>query len=311
VDIVDPAAMPEVRAANARPRLVTRSAPVLERIMQRLDAQAARHGSGRAVSWHVDLPANAVVVTVADDARHRGRSAGSDALPASDALLAVARAFGDAVRIHRLRGATTTQAGLRGGQGIEADDGEMCTGGFTATDRAGRPVLLTAGHCGKNASWFSRNGSVVGRVRAARFPGDDFAVVALDNIAQWTAQPSVERYGPSPLRVRGHSKAVVGSTVCKSGRRTGWTCGRVVAHDVTVSYDDGAIVSGLTQTSACSRRGDSGGPLMAGRYAQGMLSGGQTIGDRCLDRYGMQNVSVFQPVGEALSRYGLRLLTSH
>jgi streptogrisin C len=191
---------------------------------------------------------------------------------------------------------------------MDTDDSRVCSVGFHATDPAGRPVVLTAGHCAVDTGEFSRNGEVVGPVARAHFPVDDFAVVALES-ATWTAQPWVYRYGRRPLPVRGHSRALVGSTVCKSGGTTGWTCGRVVAHDVTVTYDGGDTVYGLMQASTCSSGGDSGGPLLAGRLAQGLLSGGRSIDGRCLEQYGMENVSYFQPVDEPLTRYGLRLLT--
>jgi streptogrisin C len=302
VNVIDMAALPAIRAANARPRLVTRSADDLGAVKRRLDAYAAVRDAGRAVSWYVDVPANAVAVDLAEDTGDDGR--------ATRAFLALARSFGEAVRVRQGRGTTTTQDGLSGGHEIDTADSQMCSVGFNARDSAGHPFLITAGHCGRSTPSFTRNGRPVGQVRAARFPVDDFAVVSLDNIVEWEPRPTIERYGAPPLGVRGHSRALVGSTVCKSGRTTKWTCGRVVAHDVTVRYDNGATVYGLTQASTCSRSGDSGGPLMAGGFAQGMVSGGRGIQDQCLERYGGQNVSFFQPVGEALKRYGLRLLTS-
>jgi streptogrisin C len=193
---------------------------------------------------------------------------------------------------------------------MDTDDERVCSLGFHAADAAGRPVLLTAGHCGRRTSAFTRDGRVVGQVADARFPVDDFAVVWLDGDGGWAPQPWVDRYDTSPAAIRDHSTAPVGSTVCKSGATTRWTCGRIVAHDVTVSYDGGDVVYGLTQASTCSEGGDSGGPLLAGPSAQGMLSGGRSVEGRCLEQYGMENVSYFQPVAEPLSRYGLRLLTA-
>jgi len=310
IDVVAEAALPAVRAAHARTRLVRHSADHLQGLKRRLDAQAARAGAGRAVSWHVDLPGNALVVDVAGGDPGDPGDPSDPADPATDAFLALARSLGDAVRIRPMAGSTTTYRDLLGGQALETNDNRVCSIGFNAMDPAGLPVMLTAGHCGRHTSEFSRNGRVLGHVRAAQFPGDDFAVVALDNIIEWSAQPWVERFYALPRAVRGHSKALVGSTVCKAGGTTEWTCGRVMAQDVTVAYDDGATVYGLTQASTCSAGGDSGGPLMAGEYAQGLLSGGQSIEGKCLERYGKENVSYFQPVGEPLERYGLRLLTT-
>jgi streptogrisin C len=65
--------------------------------------------------------------------------------------------------------------------------------------------------------------------------------------------------------------------------------------------------------SACVEPGDSGGSNMSGNFAQGVSSGGQLYqsGGRlvCGQKVGRPNVSFYQPVGEALSAYGLSLVT--
>jgi streptogrisin C len=102
----------------------------------------------------------------------------------------------------------------------------------------------------------------------------------------------------------------VGATVCKSGLKTGFTCGRITALDVTASYGAN-IIYGLTQHNACVEPGDSGGSnISGGAYALGVTSGASLVDRKyCLSRYGQRNVSWYQPIGEALSRNGLRLLT--
>ena len=65
----------------------------------------------------------------------------------------------------------------------------------------------------------------------------------------------------------------------------------------TVNYPQG-IVYELTMTNVCAEPGDSGGPLYDGSIALGLTSGGS--GD-C--RTG--GTTFFQPVTEALSRYGV------
>jgi streptogrisin C len=88
--------------------------------------------------------------------------------------------------------------------------------------------------------------------------------------------------------------------VCKSGQSTGWTCGRIVARNVTVNYGDNRIVRGLFQHTACVEGGDSGGANMTGNYARGITSGAALINGQCLEKYGETNESYSQPIGEAL-----------
>jgi hypothetical protein len=69
---------------------------------------------------------------------------------------------------------------------------------------------------------------------------------------------------------------------------------------VTVNYQDKGTVYGLTRTTACADKGDSGGPFLSGDQAQGVLSGGT---NGCSPT----GTSDFQPVNEILSAYGLAL----
>jgi hypothetical protein len=57
-------------------------------------------------------------------------------------------------------------------------------------------------------------------------------------------------------------------------------------------------VSGLIRTNVCAEPGDSGGSLVAGNQAQGVTSGGS---GNCSSG----GTTYFQPVTEALSRYGV------
>jgi hypothetical protein len=64
------------------------------------------------------------------------------------------------------------------------------------------------------------------------------------------------------LTVSSSTDPPVGTTVCKSGITTKWTCGKVTVKHETVTYDTGAIF-GLTRHSACQEPGDAGGPVVA------------------------------------------------
>ncbi|HEY0701040.1 MAG TPA: S1 family peptidase, partial [Micromonospora sp.] len=118
----------------------------------------------------------------------------------------------------------------------------------------------------------------------------------------WTPLPEVRTGAGSAVQIKGSQAAPVGGTICRYGATTGWRCGTVTALNATVFYAQGAVY-GLTRTSVCAEPGDSGGPFVAGNQAQGMLSGGS---GNCTTG----GTSYFQPVREALSAYGLTLLTA-
>jgi streptogrisin C len=101
--------------------------------------------------------------------------------------------------------------------------------------------------------------------------------------------------------------AAVGSSVCRSGSTTGWHCGTIQATNQTVNYGGGDIVRGLTRTNVCAEPGDSGGAYVSPNgatrvQAQGFTSGGS---GNCTSG----GTTFFQPVNEALSRYGVSLVT--
>ena len=112
------------------------------------------------------------------------------------------------------------------------------------------------------------------------------------------------------MTVHGSWSAPVGATVCKSGRTTYWTCGVIRALNQSVNYSGGFLVRGLVRHTACVEGGDSGGAnVSTGGYALGVTSGASmTAAGQCRSKVGQENISYYQPIGEALSRNGLRLL---
>ncbi|WP_312873414.1 S1 family peptidase [Kibdelosporangium persicum] len=146
---------------------------------------------------------------------------------------------------------------------------------------------VTAGHCEtETGSAQPNNGTWAG----SSFPGNDYAWVRTNSGV--TLEPRV-----GSVTVRGSSSAATGAQVCKAGSTTGWTCGTVGAKNQTVRYQQGAV-GGMTATNVRCQAGDSGGGFItpAGQ-GQGVVSGGNT------------STCYFQPLGEILSVYGLRLLT--
>jgi hypothetical protein len=149
---------------------------------------------------------------------------------------------------------------------VEYTDGtgsERCTAGFLVRTRAGRPALLTAGHCngpggaGRVVTTDAGTGSTetVGAVADSVFQGNawddgDIALIALDNHASIPLTSDIVG-GPAVSGVR--STVAVDDQLCKVGIGTGKReCGPVV------------LVRGnkvaFAAPTAC---GDSGGPVYA------------------------------------------------
>ncbi len=229
------------------------------------------------------------------------------------ALTKLAKSFGDSVRIEQRPAAESPKPTewMVGGFEYKMPSGHACSVGFNTRDAYNRNVVLTAGHCVKQIGTYTRNGYWVGPNRTANFPADDFGTFWNSYPTYWQPSPSVYKYNGTYTRVVGRwDNPMVGTTVCKSGRTTFFTCGSITALNQTVYYPQGAVY-GLTRHNACVEGGDSGGSnISAGSYALGLTSGASmdaTTG-KCLSKLGKANVSWYQPIGESLDRNGLRLV---
>lgn len=299
VAVSDEATALLVRQAGAVPKLVRYTAEQLFAVQAQLDHVALSSTAGQVKSWYVDPITGTVVVSVPTGAR--------DSI--TKRFLRKALANGDKVTLRRSPGRVTTtdeQFGLLGGYQVDKNTGYTCSLGFNATTSDGARIFVTAGHCTAGKPSFSRNGYIIGNTRSSSFPGNDFGTVSV--IEGWDQQGRVERWGATDVQVRGTADAMVGSDLCKSGKSTGWTCGKIVARNVTVNYGNNKVVRGLIEHTACVEVGDSGGANMTGDYAQGITSGAALISGQCLDKHGQQNESYSQPIGEALSASGASLV---
>jgi streptogrisin C len=282
VGITDPARAATVRAAGAEPRVVARSERQLDAAKSALD-RTARSATAGVHAWYVDVATNSVVVTAE-------RPADADAFVRhSGAASALVRtvAQGEAPRpLHD----------VRGGDQYVINGNTLCSVGFSVVGG-----FVTAGHCGAAGSGTAGfNGVAQGTVRGSSFPGNDYGWVQVNS--SWTPQPWVNNYSGGNVTVAGSQEAAVNSSVCRSGRTTGWRCGTIQAKNVTVNYAQGAVY-GLTQSNACAEGGDSGGAWISGNQAQGVTSGGS---GNCTSGGTM----FFQPINEILGAYGLSLVTT-
>jgi streptogrisin D len=214
----------------------------------------------------------------------------------TSSVTALASSSAGAIQTHRASGALTRR--VAGGDAIYGGQ-YRCSLGFNV--RSGSTYyFLTAGHCGNIAStWYAdrNHTSVLGTTAGSSFPGNDYAIV------RYSAAPadtvgSVDLYnGTQDITSAGTPS--VNQTVYRSGSTTGVHSGRVTALNATVRYAEGTV-RGLIRTTVCAEPGDSGGALYAGSVAYGLTSGGS---GNCSSG----GTTFFQPVTEALSRYGVNV----
>jgi streptogrisin C len=299
VAVSDLATAELVRQAGAIPKLVRYTAGQLNAVLGELNRLATGSSAGKVRSWYVDPVSGTVVVTVPKGAHDMF----------TERFLRRAKENGDQVTIRTAAGQVTTTAddfSLRGGVQVDKNTGYVCSLGFNARTSKGTRIFLTAGHCTAGKPSFSRNGYVLGNTQSSSFPGNDYGTV--DVIQGWDQQGYVEGWGAGNIAVKGIANQTVGSTLCKSGKSTGWTCGKIVARNVTVNYGNNKIVRGLFQHTACVEAGDSGGANMTGNYAQGITSGAALIDGQCLEKTGRTNESYAQPIAEALEATNSQLV---
>ncbi|GHC88749.1 S1 family peptidase [Streptomyces flavofungini] len=297
----------KVKATGLTARIPGRGEAELTRITAALDTAAAKRVPSGVASWEADLASDTVKVTVTDSAT-----------PAARAFLKKARGYGDAVRIVKSDRELQAKAAVAPGSrmNINNNPGSWCSVGFGAKNSAGRQYLVTAGHCVTGNPGLYFDGSKFASGSTTRFVlGRDSVDMGLATVdAGSSITTSVGTWGNgASVAVRGSQRAAVGASLCKSGSTTGWTCGKVNAYDVTVTYTDrnggpDTVVTGLGRSTVCVEGGDSGGAYIAGNQAQGMTSGGPT--DQSCGGVNDQGSSYFQPLDDTLRHYGLTLNTN-
>lgn len=188
-------------------------------------------------------------------------------------------------------------APLGGGSLLETST-SRCTAGFAATG-GGTGYLIASGSCGKPGDAVRSAGRPVGVVSSAPYPPNGAIVIRVTNTTDWRLVGTIPPSGGTAIA--GSVEAPVGSSVCRYSALTGWRCGVIQAKNQTITYPEGTV-TGLTRTSVCVERGDTGGPYVSGTQAQGVLVGGTGNCDTGGSSY-------FLPVNRVLSIYGLTLLT--
>ncbi|MGY6651768.1 S1 family peptidase [Amycolatopsis sp. TRM77291] len=294
----DAASAKELRSAGLTPRTAARGENALNALSAKVGTVIGKD-VGQVQAWGPELAADQVVVTVqpgADSALVRRLTA----LPGVSVQTGVANG-------------NTTQADVIPGQIMDLVPGTNCSLGFPGTTSNGNNVMLTAGHCVEgNPDILNRSGVHIGRGVATQFPSADMGLMDID--AEDTGRGYVDTRMGTTVRITGSSKAPVGTTLCKAGNTTGWTCGKITAYNQTVRYSGESVATtGLAKSTVCTEGGDSGGAYIAGNTAQGMTSGGPADGHDCGWNQGANatgSYSYYQPVVDAANKYGVTLTRS-
>ncbi|GAA2144016.1 S1 family peptidase [Glycomyces algeriensis] len=269
-----------LRAEGATPVLVEHDLATLEDAASALTAIEIDGYYGN----YVDVVANTLVVEAADAAT------AADVIEAAgiDPALATVDAGAEAPETYF----------VRGGDAYNIENSWRCSVGF-AVRQGSTPGFVTAGHCGAAGDSVTGGEAAPGTFRNSVFPSADRAWVAVGTGE--VLYDDVNMYSGT-RDVANATVAAVGSSICRSGSTTGWHCGTVQAFNQTVRYAEGAVY-GMTRTNVCAEPGDSGGSFISGNSAQGMTSGGS---GNCSSG----GTTYFQPIGPALSAWGLTLVTT-
>ncbi|MEV1092816.1 putative Ig domain-containing protein [Streptomyces microflavus] len=292
------------RAAGAVAHRADHSRAVVEDVLRSISVRAAAVPG--VVSWGPAVRANRVEVTV-DPAR---------ATPATAAFTATLATFGDLVHVTESRDVPRQQAGnVLGGEKWVPGTESPCSIGFPVTRTSGgTKAFLTAGHCTNdvNQAAYGKDGTRVGTSNkngtgSVNAREGDMGIVDVDQ-AGWNLSGTVSGWGKGDVPVTGSAEAVVGIAVCRSGQTSGLQCGEVTKVNQSVDYGS-VVIDGLSYSDACSSGGDSGGSYVTatGGKAVGLHSGGGSA--TCSGGSG-EKFTIFQPVNEALSRFGAGLVTS-
>jgi Trypsin len=208
------------------------------------------------------------------------------------------------------------EADVRGGVGYATDSGRICSTGFSAFTPAGLPAVLTAGHCGEDGMsstadllFQGERAGLLGNFEFSQFggpgntpvlqpnngtnPGNvgtDLSVIGalradLDPLPTATTWGHQSSSGPD-VSIIGAAAPVIGMEVCRSGWRTGWSCGTIgevgiyLIEGTNYAKDnkDLRAIRGFVSLDVQSAGGDSGGPWISGNFAVGIHSAGESGG---------------------------------
>ncbi len=182
---------------------------------------------------------------------------------------------------------------LLGGDGYGSVAGRMamqCSFGFNGTFN-GATVSVSAGHCDPNLPAAGTPqaskvrelrgealGPVVGAFEKTSLDNHDYSIIKIVPEATGRFENNGVRVpGRAPLLIDGTAVPLIGAPVCKSGSRTGFSCGTINAVDQSVDVETRRMNDSFS-ANICALPGDSGGAVVTGTKALG-ISSASTVAD--------------------------------
>ncbi len=286
--------------AGAEVRQVRHSLNTLNSVVDKLNgtmnSKASKVDLDDIHTWYPDIQNNRVVVTVAAGAEQAAKK-----------FIATSGVDSSLISIKKseVKPVPVVNRSIHAGRAYSG-----CSIGFAVT-RGTTKGFVTAGHCGRAGNTASIEGETVGSVQQSNWPSKDYGWVSVRNTDVLRAFATRHDGGSRlDIRIVGNTEAPVGASICRTGRSSGYRCGQVVAKNVTVNYTSTPTI-GLTQSTACLTKGDSGGGwLTPDGQAQGMSSGGGLPDGNTNCGNTSEPESFFQSINPALTAYGLELFTN-
>lgn len=164
-------------------------------------------------------------------------------------------------------GGTAYQVGVAGGL-LE------CSTGFNG-ELDGKPVVITAAHCagedGKRAAF--ADGQEFGTMSDTQREGIDTSLIAVDDEFADRFQTNLVGVGDDNTQgIIGTADPVVGQKACKTGFRTGYSCGTISQVGTSIDVSGSRMIDNAFTIDLCALPGDSGGVVFSGDRALGISS---------------------------------------
>ncbi|AWH96605.1 S1 family peptidase [Dietzia psychralcaliphila] len=149
-----------------------------------------------------------------------------------------------------------------------------CSTGFNG-ELDGAPVVVTAAHCagadGTRAAL--ADGEEFGTMTRTERDGIDTALVAVDPEFTDRFRTNLVGAGPDTTQaITGTADPVVGQKACKTGFRTGFSCGTVSEVGAMIDVAGSRTIANAFTVDLCALPGDSGGVVFSGDKALGISS---------------------------------------
>jgi hypothetical protein len=216
----------------------------------------------------LDVSASAIDLSVRDPA-------------AVSAHLAGFKSAKDFIRLHKVDSFIETTAGLVGGAEL-IGSAERCTSGFNVVNPYYLLGVATAGHCDDELTYMTgltlplayRNQMAVGSY--------DIQWNSQTSTGTWRTQSNEIRTPGGPVPTMSITSAPdsstipLGTTVCKSGITTRYTCGEIADKNFEANFN-GQLGKYIrvhnAQNQVMTDNGDSGGPVFGTNAAYGIVHG--------------------------------------